>query len=417
MDAMPSLLDELRACLNHLYDPLFKVSPHLAACLGLGPYPTVEEARSAITAAIERLRPTPETPPHARAWRLYEILHLRYLDHLTQEQTAQKLAITVRHLAREQADAIELLAQSLFSDREHPLEREPGSQREPTQEERNAINPRNQVRAEVAALEAHAPAPVANVRHTAQGVIHLLKDWAARQNVHLILAPGEETYTRVHPGVLKELLLSLVAHLVRALEEGTVEIHITAAKGRVTVLMRQTPAISALPEEDWFGWELLQTQHCSLHSVDSENAFEINLVMPEARSATVFVVDDNQDLVHYYQRCTAGTPYRIIHIPRGREIFPALERQRPDAIVLDLMLPDVDGWEILGQLHEHPLSRTVPVIVCSVVREAELALALGATVFLAKPVKRQQFLEALAQVINPAAGAEQTAHENPEAVS
>ncbi|MBC7255945.1 MAG: response regulator [Chloroflexi bacterium] len=148
---------------------------------------------------------------------------------------------------------------------------------------------------------------------------------------------------------------------------------------------------------------MLQTQHCSLHSADSGDAFELALVMPEAQNAIVFVVDDNRDLVHYYQRCTAGTPYRIIHIPRGREIFPALERQRPDAIVLDLMLPDVDGWEILGQLHEHPLSRTVPVIVCSVVREAELALTLGATVFLAKPVKRQQFLEALAQVINPAA--------------
>lgn len=403
MDAMSSLLDELRACLNHLYDPLFEVSPNLASCLGLGPYPTVEEARSAITAAIERLRPTPETPPHARAWRLYEILHLRYLDHLTQEQAAQRLAITVRHLAREQADAIELLAQTLFADHGHSLEWKPESQREPAQEEQNSISPRNQVRAEVAALEAHAPAPVANVRHIAQGVIHLLKDWAARQNVHLTLAPGEETYTRVHPSVLKEILLSLVAHLVRALEEGTVEIHITAAKGWVTVLMRQTPAISALPEEDWFGWELLQTQHCSLHSADSGDAFELALVMPEAQNAIVFVVDDNRDLVHYYQRCTAGTPYRIIHIPRGREIFPALERQRPDAIVLDLMLPDVDGWEILGQLHEHPLSRTVPVIVCSVVREAELALTLGATVFLAKPVKRQQFLEALAQVINPAA--------------
>lgn len=417
MSPLPSLADELRACLNHLYDPLFEMPPHLAVCLGLSPHPTVEDVRSALIEAIERLRPTSETPPHARAWRLYEILHLRYLDCLTQEQTAQKLAITVRHLAREQADAIELLAQTLFLDREHPPKWGQESQREVAQEELPSTSSRNQVRAEVAALEAHAPAPVANVQHIAQGVIHLLRDWAARQNVRLILVPGEETYTRVHPSVLKELLLSLVAHLVRALEEGTVELHIAAAQGRAIVSMRQTPAISVPPDEDWFGWELLQTQHCSLNSADSENTFEIRLVMPEARSATVFVVDDNQDLVHYYQRCTAGTPYRIIHIPRGREIFPALERQRPDAIVLDLMLPDVDGWEILGQLHEHPLSRTIPVVVCSVVREEELALALGATIFLAKPVKRQQFLEALARVINPVALAKQTARANPEAVS
>ena len=79
------------------------------------------------------------------------------------------------------------------------------------------------------------------------------------------------------------------------------------------------------------------------------------------------------------------------------------EEIKPDIIVLDVMLPDVDGWELLSQLHEHPLTRSVPVIVCSVVGEEDLALALGAKVYLPKPVRRQQFLQALDQAVNQAA--------------
>jgi CheY-like chemotaxis protein len=78
-----------------------------------------------------------------------------------------------------------------------------------------------------------------------------------------------------------------------------------------------------------------------------------------------------------------------------------VEDHRPAIIVLDVMLPDIDGWQLLTHLHEHPLTRSTPVIVCSVVKEEALALALGATIFLAKPVEPERFVEALDQVLRP----------------
>jgi len=65
-------------------------------------------------------------------------------------------------------------------------------------------------------------------------------------------------------------------------------------------------------------------------------------------------------------------------------------------------LPDIDGWELLTNLREHPATRSLPVIVCSVVREEELALALGAARYVPKPVRRQEFIQALDQVSPPA---------------
>ena len=73
-------------------------------------------------------------------------------------------------------------------------------------------------------------------------------------------------------------------------------------------------------------------------------------------------------------------------------------------IVLDVMLPDpaIDGWELLAQLHEHPETRSIPVIICSVIRERQLALSLGAASYLPKPVRRKDFIEALDGVVRRA---------------
>jgi CheY-like chemotaxis protein len=114
----------------------------------------------------------------------------------------------------------------------------------------------------------------------------------------------------------------------------------------------------------------------------------------------VLVVDDNVDLVHFYRRYAAGTRYHIVHLSQGTGVLEAVESVTPDIIVLDVMLPDVDGWDLLVQLHEHPATRPIPVVVCSVVREEELALSLGASVYLPKPVRRREFIGALDQAVN-----------------
>jgi CheY-like chemotaxis protein len=117
--------------------------------------------------------------------------------------------------------------------------------------------------------------------------------------------------------------------------------------------------------------------------------------------ATVLVVDDNQDLVHFFRRYTNGTRYRIVHLGEGSHLFETIESSRPDAIILDVMLPDCDGWELLSHLHAHPETTPIPVIVCSVVRQEDLALALGASLYLPKPVRRRQLIQALDTLLTP----------------
>jgi CheY-like chemotaxis protein len=65
---------------------------------------------------------------------------------------------------------------------------------------------------------------------------------------------------------------------------------------------------------------------------------------------------------------------------------------------LDAMLPGTDGWELLGRLREHPSTRHIPIIICTILPQEQLAHTLGAAGFLRKPVKQEEFLKLLDQL-------------------
>jgi len=71
----------------------------------------------------------------------------------------------------------------------------------------------------------------------------------------------------------------------------------------------------------------------------------------------------------------------------------------PDAVVLDLMMSHVDGWRVLQRLQEDRSLRHIPVAVCSVLNEPELARSLGARAYLRKPVRPAELLECLVSLL------------------
>ncbi len=72
-----------------------------------------------------------------------------------------------------------------------------------------------------------------------------------------------------------------------------------------------------------------------------------------------------------------------------------IANKQPDVIILDILLPDISGWEILKQLKEHPLTVNIPVIIATVVNEREKGKGLGASEYLQKPISRSSLAQAL----------------------
>jgi CheY-like chemotaxis protein len=86
---------------------------------------------------------------------------------------------------------------------------------------------------------------------------------------------------------------------------------------------------------------------------------------------------------------------------RARDGVEALELMRtaqPAAVVLDIKLPRLDGLEVLAQLKADAATSAIPVVIASVVDDPSHAMALGADVYLRKPVGRDELLDALRTV-------------------
>jgi len=85
----------------------------------------------------------------------------------------------------------------------------------------------------------------------------------------------------------------------------------------------------------------------------------------------------------------AGTGAAGLHLTR--QLGPA-------AVVLDIRLPDIDGWELLSTLKRDPVTMNVPVLIVSVIDERARGLLLGAAAYLVKPVGRDLVLGSLARI-------------------
>lgn len=392
MAGYETFLDALQSALNHLNDPTFQPEAELHRMLGL-PALSADWAE-ALRQAIERLKPHPNAPAAGRSDRLYQVLTQRYVYGETQEAVAEKLHITARHLRREQNDAVQLLARLLWQEPVNPTPMPPA--------EAPPDGWSAQLRQELTALQKGGPTVTADVGETIQRVVELLAPVLHPSGVELGMTRQlTGLAVAVQPTGLRQLLVRAITEWARHLAGGEIEISAAQASGEVQIRLTGSPApIDYLPGDPLLQ-ELLSQFDGSLTVEQSENHTGLMLALDAAPPLRVLVVDDNEDLHHFYRRFVANTRYQIISLTDGKDLLEKLAEVQPDAVVLDVMLPNVDGWELLAQLRQHPLGQRLPVLVCSVIQEETLARALGATAYIRKPVGRSSLLQALNDALNP----------------
>jgi CheY-like chemotaxis protein len=121
----------------------------------------------------------------------------------------------------------------------------------------------------------------------------------------------------------------------------------------------------------------------------------MTLVIPQGRRSTILVIEDNASLLQLYGRYLTADHYRILRAETGEEGLVLARTESPDVVLLDVMMRGMDGWEVLQRLRAHAETHAVPVIICSVLPERDLALSLGADAFLTKPIARFDLLDAI----------------------
>ncbi|WP_243337337.1 ATP-binding protein [Anaeromyxobacter soli] len=109
----------------------------------------------------------------------------------------------------------------------------------------------------------------------------------------------------------------------------------------------------------------------------------------------VLVVEDNPETIFVYEKFTSGTPFQVLSVGTLLEARRAVQRLRPVAVVLDVMLGAETAWPLLSELKGSALTRGIPVYVVTMVENRGKAKGLGADDFAEKPLERGWLLSRL----------------------
>jgi PAS domain S-box-containing protein len=108
------------------------------------------------------------------------------------------------------------------------------------------------------------------------------------------------------------------------------------------------------------------------------------------KDGKILVIDDDEHIRALFYNYLTRVGYQVYVAASGKEGLRLAKQEQPDAITLDIMMPEMDGWTVLSHLKVEPETRDIPVIIVSMVEDKNLGYSLGATDYLIKPVSRDQ---------------------------
>jgi len=121
------------------------------------------------------------------------------------------------------------------------------------------------------------------------------------------------------------------------------------------------------------------------------------------RKRTIMVVDDSPDLVEIVRLTLESKGFNVRRAYDGLQVFDVLRKQWPDLILLDIMMPLMDGFEVLTRLKCNPATASIPVILLTVKGQPEDVIKgyeRGADIYLKKPFDNTQLLQGINSILS-----------------
>lgn len=319
--------------------------------------------------------------------RRHHVLRLRYVERLTIQSISYELDTSERQVYRDlrqgEEDVATILQSWYVEETAEPSADDPDKRELVTLEI-------EQLKTEFQTID------IKSLVYSARSSIEQL---LSIRNVSMdIQAPPEPVLVSTDPVVAKHVLINLLSSAAQRSDANTLRLHLRSTDDRTSLSLQFTdetdghdPLLNDITTEILYRlkWEILQ--NCVQNSTHIlELSFGKNIPM-------VLVVDDFEGLSQLLKRYLAGYRCYVVAAADGASGLGMARELQPDAVILDVMMPDMDGWEVLQRLRNHPDTQHIAVIICSVFNDPGLAHALGASSFLSKPVKREDIIQALKQ--------------------
>ncbi len=395
--------------LSRLYDSPYLQNHPLAELLSgseASAHQRSQHVRRMVLQAIRAIRPEPGVPAQSPDWRAYRILELRYIEGLNPSEAMQELAFGRSQFFREQSRMLEVLTTRLWEEaqRMFPV---PVATSAATHDiaESDELGTREQLaQSEVERLAAQATWETVDLLQLLHQLGPVIDPLARSKDVTLGYMLAERLdIANADRVLLRQAMLNVIGYALdkasgakvviksfrNQREQGiAISAHTSTGEAKQANEQRQDADLDVCRG-------VMRVVGGSLLVDEQGEQWQARLIWPASVQHVLLLIDDNEGFADLFRRYLAGQPWRLIHAPDGSTARQILAEITPAVIILDVMMPREDGWEILIALRDNTATQDIPVIICSVMNEAHMAEALGAQAYLTKPVTQITLLHTL----------------------
>lgn len=396
--AQDEFFEQVRDSLNHLYDYVYLEDHPFALQYwpggGREGPNRAQRLHRLLLETIEELHPPAASSRDASYVRYYLLLVYRYVEERPLPEIMRELGYSRRQFFREQRRAIARLAALL-------KEKLPEHETPPAESDDDLLA------AEAGRFLAQQEAvdPIEVVQGVLEVVGHLAEQHKVTLecdlNPHLPTVYGNRT-------LLRQVFLKALSNLIAMPGTRRIHLHMCREENRVVVeLVAETSASNSQSDGARDGQPSDLDPLCRLIGmvggqwrgleIKSEGC-KCRFDFPIESQKVLLVVEDNEAVIQAFRRYLAAYNYQVVGATTGTEALRLARELSPTAITLDVMMPAQDGWEILQVLRNDPTTKRIPVIICSVLEDPELAHSLGAVAYLRKPVAQADLLATLSNL-------------------
>ncbi|MFZ5909571.1 MAG: GAF domain-containing protein [Chloroflexota bacterium] len=244
---------------------------------------------------------------------------------------------------------------------------------------------------------------------------------------------------RADPMRIRQVLINLLSNAAKFTEKGEITVRaevddLTTGQSSVIVTVTDTgPGISPEDQAKLFQpfsqvdasltrkvggsglglsicHHLVQMHHgrIGIHSMPGRGSsfyFTVPIFVKEQKISksgfkTILTIDDDPQILNLYERYLRPKGFQVISLKDPQRAKERVRQLKPFAVILDIMMPGYDGWHVLDDLKSDPETRSVPIIICSILEEEEKGFSLGAADYLVKPIVEDDLLSSLDRLNN-----------------
>lgn len=393
--------NDVKDILNHLSDPAYLENHNLINLFYTGEDAPLtvrmHSLRATIQESINFLQPPEGTPANATEWRCYKILTFRYFQLKEWHVIEEELGLSQRQVQRDLKKGLDALI-SILWDHYISHNQEPDQRNQDTALETESYD-QELIKEELKNWEISYD--LINLSQILEQALQLCKS-LLNTEFHEQLDMSEvdaNLYVMVDQVLTKQGLYKIFSMIGDSSEDLQLQIKTRKVNDFFFELSFTFNTANIHTMEHWSIAQLFFTIQGLRHLITESNGTTIiSVILPVNKQISCLVIDDVESVRRLIERMLGSYGIQVFGADNYHAALNLIQLVKPDFILLDILMPKMDGWQMIKNLKTNAETSDIPVIICSVLFEPELSQAVKAAAYIRKPINRLELIKTLQEL-------------------